>query len=70
MKIELKQPYKSITTLTATGLPDFTVLIGRNGAGKTQLLDALREGPAVIPGHRRGGNRNVRHTFLPPTQRR
>ncbi len=48
MRIELEQPYKSITTLTATELPDFTLLIGRNGAGKTQLLDALREGKAVI----------------------
>ena len=50
MKIELKQAYKSIKTLTAGELPDFVVLIGRNGAGKTQLLQALAEGTAVIPG--------------------
>ena len=37
-------------SLTTEELPDFAVLIGRNGAGKTQLLDALKEGPAVIPG--------------------
>ena len=50
MKIELSQPYKSITTLITEDLPDFAVLIGRNGAGKTQLLDALEEGTATIPG--------------------
>ena len=49
MKIELKQPYKSISTLTTEELPDFAVLIGRNGVGKTQLLGALKEGQAVIP---------------------
>lgn len=50
MKMELKQPYKSISALTTEELPDFAVLIGRNGAGKTQLLAALEEGAAVIPG--------------------
>ena len=50
MRIDLKQPHKSIMSLTTEELPDFAVLIGRNGAGKTQLLDALKEGPAVIPG--------------------
>ena len=50
MQIALKEPYKSITTLTTEGLPDFAVLIGRNGAGKTQLLDALKQGSAEIPG--------------------
>ena len=50
MRIELKQPYRSIETLAAEELPDFGVLIGRNGAGKTQLLTALKEGQAVVPG--------------------
>ena len=51
MKIELNRPYKSFRTLTITEeLPDFAILIGRNGAGKTQLLGALKEGLAVIPG--------------------
>ena len=48
MRIELKQPYKSITILTTEELPDFAVLIGRNGVGKTQLLRVLKEGHAVI----------------------
>ncbi len=49
MLIDLAKPYKSIETLVADELPDFAVLIGRNGAGKTQLLLALAEGSAVIP---------------------
>ena len=49
MKIELKQPYRSISTLIIEDLPDFAILIGRNGVGKTQLLCALKEGQAVIP---------------------
>ena len=50
MRIELNRPYMSIATLTTEDLPDFAVLIGRNGAGKTQLLGALKEGQAQIPG--------------------
>ena len=49
MRIELGQPYKSITTLTTEELPEFAILIGRNGAGKTQLLEALMQGVAVVP---------------------
>ena len=50
MKIELRQQYKSIATLETEDLPDFAVLIGRNGAGKTQILSALNEGVATIRG--------------------
>jgi len=50
VRIELNSPYKSIGHLTTEDLPDFAVLIGRNGAGKTQLLGALNEGLAEIPG--------------------
>ena len=49
MRIDLNHQYKSIAALTTEDLPDFAVLIGRNGAGKTQLLDALNEGLAVVP---------------------
>lgn len=49
MMIELRQQYKSISTLTTEELPDFAILIGRNGAGKTQLLGALKQGMAAIP---------------------
>ena len=49
MKIELRQQYKSISALTTEDLLDLAVLIGRNGAGKTQILSALAEGVATIP---------------------
>ena len=49
MKIGLRKSYKSIATLTTDEIPDFAVLIGRNGAGKTQLLDALSGGATTIP---------------------
>lgn len=50
MRIDFSGQYKSIGTLTTEELPAFTVLIGRNGAGKTQVLEALKEGSAVMPG--------------------
>ena len=49
MKIRLRQQYMSISALATEDLPDFAVLIGRNGAGKTQILSALAEGIATIP---------------------
>ena len=49
MRIDLRRPYKSIWSLTAEELPDFVILIGRNGAGKSQLLEALEQRFAVIP---------------------
>ena len=50
LKITLKQQFKSIGTLTCPELPDFAVLTGRNGAGKTQLLEALSNGVAAVTG--------------------
>ena len=48
MHIELKQPYLSIKKMNGFDLPDFAVLIGRNGVGKTQLLDAIMKGSASV----------------------
>ena len=50
VRITLNQPYRSISTLTCSELPDFAVLTGRNGAGKTQLLQALSSGHATVAG--------------------
>ena len=50
MKIELSRSYLSIGELECPELPDFTVLTGQNGAGKTHLLQALHAGDAVVPG--------------------
>ena len=49
MQLELSQPYKSIRNLQSEDLPDFTILIGRNGAGKSQLLQAINDGMVSIP---------------------
>ena len=48
MRIELKQPYLSIKEMNGFDLPDFAVLIGRNGVGKTQLLDAIGNGSVSV----------------------
>ena len=50
MKIELRRSYLSITELECPELPDIAVLTGQNGAGKTQLLEALEGGEAAVPG--------------------
>ena len=44
MRLELKNSYLSIKNLRPFDLPNFAVLIGRNGVGKTQLLDAMKQG--------------------------
>ena len=41
MKIKLIEEYKSISSLPDINLPDFTVLTGINGAGKTHLLEGI-----------------------------
>ena len=48
IEITLKRPYLSIGSLSCPQLPDFTVLTGRNGAGKTQLLQAINSGKATV----------------------
>ena len=48
MRISLRGPYMSIKSLKTEELPNFAVLIGRNGAGKTQLLASLKDGHAVM----------------------
>lgn len=42
--IEFASPYKSLFRFTATELPQFVVLTGRNGSGKSHLLEALAAG--------------------------
>ena len=50
MRLILKQPYLSIQEMNGFDLPDFAVLIGRNGVGKTQLLDAITKGAVSVSG--------------------
>ena len=50
MKLELRRPYLSIEQLNEFKLPDFAVLIGLNGVGKTQLLDAIKNNKITVSG--------------------
>ena len=50
MRLELIHPYLSIKAMDTTDLPEFAVLIGRNGVGKTQLLDAVAKGRVAVSG--------------------
>lgn len=43
MKIRLVKPYKSLKAFESEELPDFTVITGKNGSGKTQLLDIIKD---------------------------
>ena len=42
-QMNLEKPFGAIKALDSCELPDFAVLIGRNGVGKTQLLNGIAE---------------------------
>jgi predicted ATPase len=44
MKLSFVKPYKSITSIPNIEIPDFVVLTGVNGAGKTHLIEAIENG--------------------------
>ena len=71
MTIQLNNPYKSIENLRMEcDLPDFAVLMGRNGVGKTQLLDAIVEGAASMEGiPRDAAEKYDMNTFAPKPMR-
>ncbi len=50
MQISLARAHMSIQSLDPVALPDFAVLIDRNGVGKTQLLEALARGAVTASG--------------------
>ena len=41
MKVELKNDYKSLKRQPEFYLPDFVVLTGKNGSGKSHLMEAM-----------------------------
>src|SRR5690554_2653262 len=43
-RLSFSSIYKSIKSLPTIDLPSFVVLTGRNGSGKSHLLEALRDG--------------------------
>jgi predicted ATPase len=50
MKFTLKSTHKSIRHLPATELPDFTVITGVNGGGKTHFLEAIAKNRIEVEG--------------------
>lgn len=44
MRLTFNSPYLSISSFPTVDLPDFTVITGANGAGKTHLLKAIGKG--------------------------
>lgn len=48
MKIKLNAEYKSLKNLNEIDLPDFVILTGLNGAGKSQLLQSIASNKAVL----------------------
>ena len=48
MRLEFRNRHLSISNFNPIELPDFTVLTGVNGSGKTHLLDAISQGAAEI----------------------
>ena len=48
MRLLLQQPYLSIRAMKEVDLPSFLVIVGRNGVGKTQLLDAIAQGHVTV----------------------
>lgn len=50
MKLSLSNAYQSISTLQSDDIPDFVVLTGPNGSGKTHLLRAIEAGFISIDG--------------------
>ena len=50
MHLVFKQPHLSISAMNDVHLPAFAVVIGRNGVGKTQLLDAIAQDHISVSG--------------------
>lgn len=50
MKLIFKKEHLSIQNFPEIDLPEFTVLTGTNGSGKTHLLQAIKNGSSLIEG--------------------
>lgn len=48
MRLTFVRPHKSITSFPEAELPDFVILTGVNGAGKTHLVEAIENGSIQI----------------------
>lgn len=48
MDLKFLKRYKSISKFETVNLPDFTVFVGQNGAGKTHLLESITNGNSKV----------------------
>lgn len=48
MKLTFSQQHKSISSLPTAELPNFVVITGKNGSGKTHLLEAIKSGAVLV----------------------
>jgi predicted ATPase len=67
MDLIFSQEYKSIKHLPIATLPDFTVITGVNGSGKTHFLEALRKGRISASGTQLGDIKYYNWTSLVPS---
>lgn len=69
IQLKLKKPHRSILEFPETSLPDFVVVTGVNGAGKTHLLEAIENGSIEVNGLKADRNLVKRYdwTSLVPT---
>jgi predicted ATPase len=64
IKLTVQKPHRSISHLPETELPDFAIITGINGSGKTHLLEAIEQGAVQIDGVQSGHNRIRRYDWL------
>src|SRR4051812_18679818 len=50
ISLTFSKPHRSIRALPEVTLPDFAVITGVNGSGKSHLLEAINNGSVVTPG--------------------
>ncbi|MDE2386047.1 MAG: ATP-binding protein, partial [Alphaproteobacteria bacterium] len=63
MKFTLSRPMLSISNFPSCDLPNFTLITGKNGVGKSHLLQAIESGAVIAEGVQAGQNQIVRYDW-------